>query len=99
MKISDLKPYQPIDEIVVTVVEVSPVKEFTKFGMTGRVLTALIEDNSGKINLMLWDDQVESVKLGDKIRITDGYVKEYKGEMQVNVGRQGEIVVLKQKVL
>jgi ssDNA-binding replication factor A large subunit len=95
MKISELIVNQRIDFLDAVVKEISEVKEFSKFGRTGRVATATIKDKSGEIQLILWDEQIDSVKKGDKIRLINAYVKEWQGEKQINVGRVGSIETLK----
>ena len=54
-------------------------------------MNALIEDETGSMKLTLWGNQIDKVKKGDKIRITGGYVKEFNGELFLNVGRNGTL--------
>ncbi len=65
----------------------------TRFGAT-RISNARIEDETGNIRLVLWGDETEKVKQGDRIRIENGFVKEWNGEMQLSVGRYGKLTVL-----
>ncbi len=94
MKISDLANHRYVS-IVATIKEISPIKEFSKFGRTGRVATAIISDETGEMKLALWDEQIESLKPGDRIRVAGGFVKEWKGEKQMNIGKAGSIEVIK----
>ncbi len=74
------------------VVDVTEAKEVrTKFGYRTRVASATIEDDTGKISLTLWEAQIDEIGEGDTIEITDGYVKEFRGELQLNVPRKGEL--------
>ena len=74
------------------VVDVSEPKSVrTKFGYQARVATATIEDDTGKIPLTLWGRQIDEIGEGDTIEITDGYIKEFRGELQLNVPRKGKI--------
>ena len=86
VKITDLKARQGKVEIEAEVVSISEPKEFEKFGNKGRVATAKIKDDSGEISLTLWNDDVDKVKAGDKIKITNGYVNEFQGEKQLTAG-------------
>ncbi len=95
MKIVEISVNQNRIDIEAKIIEVSPVKEFSKFGKIGKVCTAILEDDSGKIQLTLWDEQTELVKKGDKVKITNAYVKEWQGEKQLNTGRYGAIEILK----
>ena len=94
MKISELEFNQRKVEVEAVVQEISSVKEFNKFGKPGRVAAATIKDDSGSIQLTLWNEQIDMVKKGDKIKIKNGYIKEWQGEKQLNVGRYGELEVV-----
>ncbi len=93
-KIKDLKPNQGKVNIEAEVVEVGQVREFSKFGKPGRVANAKIKDDSGTITLTLWNDEIEKVKKGSKVRITNGYVGEWQGEKQISAGKFGQLEIL-----
>ncbi|MCS7095173.1 MAG: OB-fold nucleic acid binding domain-containing protein [Thaumarchaeota archaeon] len=52
---------------------------------------ATIADESGAISLVLWDDDIDKVEVGSTVKITNAYVKVFKGKMQLNLGRYGSI--------
>ncbi len=92
MKINELRLGMSNINLTAKVVDVSePRSVRTRFGYQTRVATATIEDDTGKIPLTLWGRQIDEVGEGDKIEITDGYVKEFRGELQLNVPRKGKI--------
>ena len=93
-KIKDLQAKQGKVEIEANVKELGPVREFNKFGKTGKVCNAKIEDDSGSMTLTLWNEEIEKVKLGLKIRITNGYVSEWQGEKQISAGKYGKIEII-----
>jgi len=93
-QIKDLQVRQGKVDIVVEVVDLGEVKEFTKFGRTGRVATATVKDESGEIKMSLWNEQIDQVKIGDKVHITNGYVSEFQGEKQLTTGRFGKLEVV-----
>ena len=94
MAIKDLEVRQGNVDIVVEVVELGEVREFQKFGKTLRVATAKVKDESGEISLSLWNEQVEMLKPGDKVHITNGYVNEFQGEKQLTTGKFGKLEVV-----
>lgn len=94
MNISELQPRQREVNVKVEIVEISPVREFDKFGEKGRVASATIKDDSGTMALTLWNEQIDQVKEGDKVEITNGYVNEWQGEKQLTTGRKGTITKL-----
>ena len=95
MKIKDLKPGMDGVTITARVVSVSePRKVSTRYG-EALVAQAVIEDETGSAVLNLWRDQVKLVKPGDVIRVENAFTKEFRGRIELNVGKSGRIVVLK----
>lgn len=94
MQIKDLTPKQGNVDITVDVIDVSPPREFQKFGKSGRVANAIAKDETGDIKLTLWNDDIDRIKAGDKIHLTNGYVNEWQGEMQLTTGRMGKMEVV-----
>ena len=45
--------------------------------------------------MSLWNEQIDTVKAGSRIKIENGYVTSFKGEIQLNVGRFGKLTVTK----
>ena len=60
---------------------------------TYRIVDAIIADESGSVKLTLWNEQIEQVNIGDKIKIENGYVTSFKGETQLNVGKFGKLTI------
>ncbi|TFG31449.1 hypothetical protein EU528_06180 [Candidatus Thorarchaeota archaeon] len=80
------------------VVTAYDVKTFTrKDGDEGRLRNVVIADQTSKIRVTFWGDDVETVadiQEGDVIRILHGYVKEgYRGGLEYQIGRKGEIIL------
>ncbi len=91
MKISELKPKQNEVNVQGVVKEISEAREFQRFGKTGRVANALIEDDSGSITLTLWNDDIDMLSPGDRVRVVKGYVNQWQGNLQLTAGRKGTI--------
>jgi|TARA_B100002003_G_C13815767_1_gene401860 replication factor A1 len=94
MAISDLQPRQGKVDITVEVTAKEDVREFEKFGKTGRVCNVKIKDDTGEMVLSLWNEQIDQVNVGDKVHIANGYVSEWQGEMQLSTGKFGSMEVL-----
>lgn len=95
MLVKDLQAKQGSVNIELDVLEVGQAREFQKFGKAGKVATASAKDESGKsINLTLWNEDIDKVKAGDKIKLTNGYVNEWQGELQLTTGRMGKLEVV-----
>jgi replication factor A1 len=91
MKISELFVRQGGVEVEGTIKELNEPRIFNKFGKELKVADAILEDDSGAIKLTLWNEDIEKIKAGDKVRISKGYVNEYQGEKQLTSGKFGKI--------
>lgn len=60
---------------------------------TYRIVDAVIADETGSIKLTLWNEQIDQVNVGDNVKIDNGYVTSFKGEIQLNVGKFGTMTV------
>ncbi len=60
---------------------------------TYKVATAVIADETGTVKLTLWNDQINKVNVNDKVKVENGYVTSFKGEIQLNLGKYGMLTV------
>ena len=61
---------------------------------TYTVADAIVQDETGTIKLTLWNEQIDQVQVGNRIKIENGYVTSFKAEIQLNVGKYGKLTVL-----
>jgi replication factor A1 len=95
LNIHDLKPGMSSVNLKVTVSEISKAKQvITSKGIEHEILEAKVEDETGAITLVLWDEKVLPLKVGDVLQIGNGFVTSFKGEWRINVGKYGEIAKL-----
>ena len=94
MAIKDLQVRQGNADLIIDIVDVGEARQFEKFGRAGRVATAIAKDDTGDIKLTLWNEQIDQVKAGDKVHITNGYVSEWQGEKQLTTGKMGKLEVV-----
>ena len=66
-----------------------PVQVHTQFGNTVMVVNALVQDDTGKIKLCLWEGQINSVTVGENIEIRNAHVCVFRGERQLRLGKKG----------
>jgi len=93
MEIKDLQPGQGSVNIEATVKSMEETKSFEKYGKQLRVANAMIADESGEIKLTLWNEDIDKVKVGSIVKITNGYVNEFSGEKQLTSGKFGKLEV------
>lgn len=89
--ISELNIGQGNVEIEATIIEIGEIRTFNKYGRELRVADAVIKDDSGSMKLTLWNDDTERFKEGDKIKVSNGFVREFQGEKQLTSGKFGAI--------
>ena len=95
MNIAELKEGMKRVSVEAKVVEKgTPRQVMSRYGEeTYSVADAIVEDETGRIKLTLWNEQIANVKVNDKIRIENGYITSFKGETQLNVGKYGKLTV------
>ena len=68
---------------------------FTTVRLKAKCCHALLRDDTGGIiPLTLWDEDVDIVKNGDRIEITNGYRQNFKGKKRFSAGTWGVLRVL-----
>ena len=77
------------------IVEISEPRTVNlRTGGEARVADCMLKDESGQIKLSLWDDQIDMVKQGSKVRVLNGYTNSFRGELRLNVGKYGKLEVI-----
>jgi replication factor A1 len=71
-----------------------PMVVFTKFGNNASVANALIADETGTIKLSLWNEQIDSLEVGDVIQVANARVSTFRNERQLRIGRNGTVKVV-----
>lgn len=95
MNISDLKAGASNVDVEAVVAEKDEPREVvTKYGKRLNVANAILKDDTGSIAISLWGESIDLVNVGDKIKITNGYVNEFRGTPQLSTGKYGKIEVL-----
>ena len=96
MKINELRDGMRKVDVEAQVVSKSETREVRSryTNETYRVADATLEDETGTITLTLWNEQTEQVNEGDRVKIENGYIKSFRGELQLNSGKYGTLTVL-----
>ena len=83
-------------DISLRVLRTYPVHEFTRGNRKGKVRNLVGEDDTGQVNVSLWDNRADvEVSEGDIIHISSGYVKKALSGIEVRVGTKGQVEVEK----
>ncbi len=60
---------------------------------TYTVADVIVADDTGSIKLTLWNEQIDQVEVNNTVKIDNGYVTSFRGEIQLNVGKYGTMTV------
>ena len=97
-KVGELTPASRAVNVTAKVVSKSEIREVPmgRDGSAHRVCDALVGDETGSIYLTLWDDNIEKVNENDTLRVENGYVTLFKGNMRINIGKYGKMELAKE---
>ncbi|RLG35392.1 replication factor A [Methanosarcinales archaeon] len=95
ISIKEIKDGMDAISVVGRVLEIGDVRTFSrKNGTVGKVGTIMIGDITGKIRVTLWDDRaldIESLAVGNSVRISNAYAKKRYNVVELYVGSHGQI--------
>jgi replication factor A1 len=95
-QIKDLRVGMKRINIKARVLEVSqPRVVATRFGLYANVTNVLVTDETGTIQLPLWNKQTDEISAGDLIQVENANVIVFRGVRQLRVGRSGKVSVVK----
>lgn len=94
MKINELKAKENAS-IEADVKEVEDSREvMTRYGKKVKVTNVILEDETGDVKLTVWGEEIDNIKVGNRLKITDGWVNEFKGDLQISLGKNGKMEVI-----
>ncbi|MFB0501064.1 MAG: OB-fold nucleic acid binding domain-containing protein [Candidatus Bathyarchaeia archaeon] len=98
LRIGDLKSGMNRINLKARVLEIpKPKSVITRFGEFATVTNASITDETGIIQLALWNKQADAVSVGDLIRVENARVVRFRGERQLRVSRGGQLSVIEKR--
>ena len=92
-KVGDLTPQSKAVNVTAKVVSKTEIREIPmgRDGSPHKVSDALVGDETGVVYLTLWDDNIEKVNENDTVRVENGYVTLFKGNIRLNIGKYGKL--------
>ena len=89
MKAAEVKARGPVDELTVKVISKDIVRDVR--GGELKVCDLVCEDDSGRVTVTLWNDDIQKYDAGDTIKITKGWANEFQGRISVSAGKYGTV--------
>ena len=94
-QIRDLKLGMNRINLKAKVIEIpKPKTVFSRLGQLNMVANAKVTDETGSIQLPLWNQQIDTVAVGDTIQVENARVVTFRGELQLRVGSGGQLSVI-----
>ncbi len=93
--IADLTPRSRVELVRFKVLEVESQREVIvkSTSRMHRVAELQVADESARVLLTVWDNDIESIETGKSYVIRNGYVNEFSHRMKLTRGRFGEILL------
>jgi len=92
-KVGDLTPQSKAVNVTAKVVSKTEIREIPmgRDGSPHKVSDPLNGDETGVVYLTLRDDNIKKENDGDTVRIENGYVTLFKGNIRLNIGKYGKL--------
>lgn len=92
--IADLTVESEDVELEATITDVQVPRVVSgKYGQK-RITLATLEDGTGEIPVTLWEEQIDAVEEGERVRVEGAYTRDWAGDLQLNIPRDGDIACL-----
>ncbi len=96
MSIDELTVESEDVELEATIKDIQTPRAVTgKYGQK-RITIATLEDETGEIPVTLWEEQIDAVRNreGARVKVTGAYTRDWVGDLQLNIPREGTITVI-----
>ncbi len=95
-QIKDLRVGMKHVNIKARILEISqPRLVTTRFGFYANVANALVTDETGTIQLPLWNKQIKEISVDDLIQVENAKVIVFRGVRQLRVSKSGKVGIIK----
>ena len=96
MKIAELRDGMRKIDVTGTIVSKSETREARSryTNDSYKVADAKLEDETGTVTLTLWNEEIDRVRMHDRVQIENGYIKSFNDKLQLNSGKYGTLTVL-----
>ena len=99
MKIAEIKLGMNEISVEGKITDISePRRVQTRYGPRS-VADATLKDETGTIKLSLWEENITTVNIGDKVKISSAYITEFRNQLQLNIPRSSKLEITKQNMI
>ena len=98
MKINEIKRGMSGISVEGKITDMSePRRVSTRYGQRS-VADATLEDETSSIKLSLWEERINAVNIGNKVKVSGAYVTEFKNQLQLNIPQSGKLAIIEEKI-
>uniref|UniRef100_A0A7J3QF20 Single-stranded DNA-binding protein n=1 Tax=Ignisphaera aggregans TaxID=334771 RepID=A0A7J3QF20_9CREN len=90
-KVKDLKPGMENINTAVRILESYGVRTIDTKAGTRTLGEYMVGDDTGKVKLVVWGSKAASLNVGEAIELKNAWVTVFKGEVQLNAGKNSNI--------
>jgi replication factor A1 len=95
VKVETLTPNSRGVNTIVKVVSKGEIRSVTgRDYSVRRVADALVGDETACVYMTLWDDKIDAINEEATLKITNGYINLFRGNMRLNIGKYGSYEVM-----
>jgi replication factor A1 len=88
LQIKDLKPGMKNINLKAKITHITqPQTVTTRYGNQATIANATLTDQTGQINLTLWNNQIQAVTTGQTIQIQNATIQTYKNQKQLHLNK------------
>ena len=98
--VDEISQIEPGEDATVEgeIIDLGTLRTFENDRGGGRVRNVRIDDGTGPVKVVFWDEDTERVEedftLGDKIKVVNGYVQDKGYGKQISAGKWGEVILI-----
>jgi replication factor A1 len=97
VKVESLTPSSKAVNSIVKVVSKGEVRNVSGRDYNiRRVADALVGDETGCVYMTLWEDKIDQINEGNTLRVNNGYINLFRGNMRLNIGKYGSFDILEE---
>ena len=94
LQVKDLKPNRPIKMLDLIILRVYPRRLIYSDSYTGPVAAACGRDETGLVGIVLWNEQIDEIRIGDIVRFESGWCQMRDGELIASTGMNGRLRII-----
>ena len=94
LMVKDLKPNRPVNRLDLIILRIYPRRLVYSETYSGPVAAACGRDESGLVGIVLWNEQIDNVRIGDIVRFERGWCQMRDGELIVSTGVNGKLRII-----